>query len=52
MTAVLFAPQIEDDATRRQFLIGGLSVAALLTGCGGVLEELTAAVTAADPAVV
>jgi ABC-type Fe3+-hydroxamate transport system substrate-binding protein len=24
-----------DDATRRQFLIGGISVAALLTGCGG-----------------
>ncbi|MBA2694350.1 MAG: hypothetical protein H0U62_00520 [Actinobacteria bacterium] len=34
-TALLDRPvPIHDDATRRQFLIGGASLAALLAGCG------------------
>lgn len=30
---------IDDDATRREFLLGGLSLAALLTGCAGSTTE-------------
>ncbi len=37
MTSMLLAgtTHVDDDVTRRQFLIGGLSAAALLVGCGG-----------------
>lgn len=36
MTAVLTPPAIDDDATRREFLIGGLSLAGLIAACSTV----------------
>jgi len=32
---VTMAPDVVDDGTRREFVAGGLSPAALLAGCGG-----------------
>lgn len=50
MTLLLDRPAPIDDATRRQFLIGGASLAALLAGCGRTDRDNSAAAPGGDGA--